>query len=86
MKKQIGREEWGVKPSTDTEGNGMHAVIFLFKGTESFQFAAVRLLHVDVGNSVAYYQLHLLTNYLLNSITKDTMDSHIHSVLARSLM
>lgn len=64
----------------------MHAIIFLFKGTESFQFAAVRLLHVDVRSSVAYYQLHLFTNYLLNSITKDTMDSHIHSVLGCSLM
>lgn len=39
----------------------MHATIFLFKGTVSFQFAAVRLMYVSVGNSVAYYQLHIFT-------------------------
>ena len=36
-------------------------------------------------NSVEYYQLRLFTNYFLDSMTKDTMDSHIHSVLACSL-
>lgn len=49
--------EGTVNPSTDTEGNGAHAIFFLFKGTVSFQFAAVRLLHVDIGNlshSISY--------------------------------
>lgn len=71
--------------NADTERNGMHATIFLFKGTVSFQFAAVRLLYVGKFR-------HILSATSLHNQTicstlwqKDTMGSHIHSVLACSL-
>lgn len=55
----------------------MHATIFLFKGTVSFQFAAVRLLYV--GNSVAYYQLHLFTIKLFAQLYDKGHNGFTHS-------
>lgn len=64
-------------------GTGTHAVTFFLKGTESFLFAAVGLLHV--GSWVALYLLHL-SQTIDSTITKDTMDSHVHGLLACSLI
>lgn len=63
----------------------MHAIIFLFKGTVSFQFAAdfCTLMWGILSHTISY--IFSQSNYLLNSMTKDTMDSQIHSVLACSL-
>ncbi len=55
----------------------MHAIIFLFKGTVSFQFAAVRLLYV--GNSVAYYLLHLFTIKLFAQLYDKGHNGFTHS-------
>ncbi len=57
----------------------MHAIFFLFKGTVSFQFAAVRLLYVDIGKSVANYQLHLCTIKLFAQLYDKGHNGFTHS-------
>lgn len=57
----------------------MHATIILFKGTVSFQFAAVRLLYIGIGNSVAYYQLHLFTIKLFAQLYDKGHNGFTHS-------
>lgn len=57
----------------------MHATIFLFKGTVSFHFAAVRLLYIGIGNCVVYYQLHLCTIKLFAQLYDKGHNGFTHS-------
>lgn len=84
MTKADRQEETDVKPLMDRhreERDAPHQWLI----QKALRRSSLLLLYVDPGSSVAYYKLHLFTNYLLKSMTKDTMDSHIHGVLACSL-
>ena len=77
--KEDRQEEGDVKTFNGQTLRGMECMpsFFLFKGTVSFQLAAVRLLYVDVRNS--NYQLHLFTIKLFAQLYDKGHNGFTHS-------
>lgn len=57
----------------------MHATIFFFKGTVSFQFAAVRFPYVATENSLVFYQLRVFTIRLISQLHDRGHNGFTHS-------